>query len=94
MSNHSFSATRTTAAVTVGDTGGAGDYLERVVVTTLIGTADLTISDGSGTVVCVIPGASAAGVVAEVGVLANGGAFVVNLHATDVGAVTCIGRFL
>ena len=92
--NNSFSATRTTAAVAIGTGGGLkGDYLERVLVTTLIGTADLTISDGSGVVVCVIPGASAAGTVAEVGVIANTSGFSVALHATDVGAVTCIGKF-
>lgn len=89
----SFSATRTTTDVTIGATGAAGDFLHRVEVTSVIGAADLTISDGAGVVVAVIPGASAAGYQKEVNVSAATGAFVVDSHATDVGTVTCIGRF-
>lgn len=89
----SFSATRTTSDVGLGAAGVAGDFLQRVLVTTVIGTADLTISDGADVVVAVIPGASAAGTIVEVGVAAASGGFVVDLHGADAGTITAIGTF-
>jgi len=89
----SFSATRTTTDVPIGATGAAGDYLHRVLVTSVVGAADLTVSDGAGVIVAIFPSASAAGTFVDVGVTAATGGFVVDSHATAVGTVTCIGRF-
>jgi len=88
-----FSVARTTSDAQIGATGAAGDYLDRVLVTATIGAADLLIDDGAGTTVALIPAATAVGVIVEVGCLAGAGGFVVKLHATAVGTVTCIGRF-
>ena len=87
------SVARTTSAASIGATGAAGDYLQRVVVTVAPVTAALTISDGAGTVVCSIPTTATIGTVVEVGCIASTSGFVVNLHATGAGTVTCIGRF-
>lgn len=89
----SYSATRTTSAVSIGAVGAAGDFLHRVEVTSVVGAADLTISDGAGVVVAVIPASSAAGYSKEVNVAAATGGFVVDLHATAVGTITAIGTF-
>lgn len=89
----SYSAARSTADVSIGATGAAGDFLERVVVTVVPTVADLTISDGAGTVVCHILTTAALGDVIEVGCIAATSGFVVDLHASGVGTVTAIGRF-
>lgn len=94
FNNKPFSVTRTTTDASVGTVGAVGDFLHRVIVTGVIGAADLTISDGEGTVVCVVPGGTAAGAFnQELNVEAKGGGFVVDLHATNVGTVTCFGDF-
>lgn len=91
--HESYSAARTTSAVSIGATGAAGDFLHRIEVTSAIGAADLTISDGAGVVVAVIPAFSAAGYNKEVNVAAATGGFVVDLHATAAGTITAIGTF-
>lgn len=94
MANTSFSAARSTVDVPIGDQGGAkGDYLERVIVTTAVTTAALTISDGKGTVVCHFTSTQAAGTIAEVGCHAADGGFHIDLDAAGAGTVTCIGKF-
>jgi len=91
--NGSFSAVRSTAAVALGSGGGAaGDYLERVILTSAVTTATLTISDGAGVVVASFLTTDPVGTVKEVSALAATSGFVVDLHASGVGTVTAIGR--
>lgn len=91
--NTAVSVTRTTSDANIGN-ATAGDYLHRVIVTSAtIPTTALTISDGAGTVVCHIPGATAAGTVIDVECTATTSGFVVDLDASNAGTVTCIGIF-
>jgi len=91
--NGSFSAIRAATDTALGSGGGAaGDYLERVILTSAVTTATLTISDGAGVIVASFLTTDPVGTVKEISALAATSGFVIDLHASGVGTVTAIGR--
>lgn len=93
--NATYSAARSTAAVSIGATGATGDRLKAVVVTVIPTTAALTIVDGAGTIVCSIPttGVVIGDVIECNNAIAASGGFKITLHATGAGTVTALGTF-
>ena len=89
-----FPAARTTSDVPIGPTGGAeGDELVQVSLVVAPTVANLTITDGDGTVVATFLTTDPVGTTKDVRAVASGGGFKIPLHASGVGTVTCAGDF-